>query len=379
MQAPKERFVHSSVTIMLLLALCSALCGTLIHWLEPHPQRLDLIIPPIMSAIFGGLLVALKWWPARIYGITQCTMLTSIAALVVPTWYDLWKVGMHPGLKFVAIFPPISSLLLVLMIIIMLMLPARRALGTALVGWCLIAIPILIYLFTHPAEMWSARGKDMLMSYGPALMVLLVVIPFKRGMNQKIEVLVSERAQMKTMADRDPLTHLLNRRPCEQILNDIFGQQGPAGVVLFDLDRFKTINDNHGHLVGDQILKTVAERCEGILRKGGYICRWGGEEFLIVLPNVDESSLRQVAERLRHVIAQSPIEPAGQVTASFGITLVQRNDDLSSLLGRADQALYQAKHQGRNCVVLFHQGLEGDPRTIQAASQDDSLEASGTV
>lgn len=375
MQHPNERFVRSSVMIMLLLGLFSSLCATLIHWLEPAPQPLDLIIPPTMSVIFTGLLITLQRRPEWLFGVTQAALLSSVSALIIPTWYYLWRVETVSGLTLVAIFPPISSLLLVLMVLTMLLLPARHALFVALFGWSLIAIPILIYLFTHPAEMWSPRGKDLMMTYGPGLMVLLVLIPFQRGLNRKIEELVSERAQMQNMADRDPLTRVYNRRPSERMLQDIFVGDKPAGVILFDLDRFKAVNDKHGHVVGDQVLQTVAERCCAVIRKGGHLFRWGGEEFLVVLPHVDEPGLQQVAERLRLAIAQSAIEPAGQVTASFGITPVQPGDNLASLLERVDQALYQAKHQGRNCVVLVRPGTEDEPATEQL-TPFDTLEQS---
>lgn len=125
----------------------------------------------------------------------------------------------------------------------------------------------------------------------------------------------------------------------------------PAGVIMFDMDRFKTINDTHGHPVGDRVLQQVAQCCQQLLRKNECLARWGGEEFLVAVPEVDASSLQALAERLRKSIAELAIEPVAQISASVGITLVQHGDSVANLLQRVDQALYRAKQLGGNLVA----------------------------
>jgi diguanylate cyclase (GGDEF)-like protein len=103
--------------------------------------------------------------------------------------------------------------------------------------------------------------------------------------------------------------------------------------------------------MGDKVLQAVADACQGLLRAGKTISRWGGEEFLVIVPNVDASGLQRVAERLRLAIADLSVAPVGQVTASLGATLLQSEDNQETVLQRADQALYRAKEQGGNRVV----------------------------
>ena len=127
---------------------------------------------------------------------------------------------------------------------------------------------------------------------------------------------------------------------------------------MFDLDRFKSINDTHGHPVGDRVLQAVADLCRRLVRDNGCVARWGGEEFLVVVPNVEAHSLQRVAERLRGAIADLSVAPARQVTASFGVTMLDDSDSLTTVLQRADRALYQAKWKGGNCVVIAQPGDE---------------------
>ncbi|MBJ7263476.1 MAG: GGDEF domain-containing protein, partial [Burkholderiaceae bacterium] len=163
--------------------------------------------------------------------------------------------------------------------------------------------------------------------------------------------LVSQQAQMEIMVNRDPLTRLYNRRFGEQVLRDMAAQRVSAGIIMFDLDRFKAINDTFGHPVGDVVLQQVAQRCQALVREDVCLARWGGEEFLAAVPDVDAVGLQNLAERLRAGVAELAIEQVPQVNASFGLALFAADDTLPSLLSRVDQALYRAKQQGGNLVV----------------------------
>jgi diguanylate cyclase (GGDEF)-like protein len=156
---------------------------------------------------------------------------------------------------------------------------------------------------------------------------------------------------MEVMLRRDPLTGVQSRLLGEQMLRQVLSERIPAGVIMLDLDKFKAINDTHGHPMGDKVLQAVADACQGLLRAGKTISRWGGEEFLVIVPNVDASGLQRVAERLRLAIADLSVAPVGQVTASLGATLLQSEDNQETVLQRADQALYRAKEQGGNRVA----------------------------
>jgi diguanylate cyclase (GGDEF)-like protein len=137
--------------------------------------------------------------------------------------------------------------------------------------------------------------------------------------------------------------------------------QSPVSLIMFDLDHFKEINDRYGHLCGDSVLATVGLRMNDVLRGSDVKCRYGGEEFLVLLPETSLHGARRVAETLRRELAERPIawvDEALTVTASFGLTQALPGEiDIQSVVGRADAALYRAKEDGRNCVRIASDSL----------------------
>ena len=167
--------------------------------------------------------------------------------------------------------------------------------------------------------------------------------------------------KLKEMSDTDQLTGLYNRRKLEQELERHFQtfkrHALPTSVLMFDLDNLKVINDSLGHLAGDELITTIAQVCKQDLRITDTPSRFGGDEFVVALPNLDRDEAVRLAERLHARFSQalSPFS-AGTVTASvsMGITAITPEDtSYLDTLNRADQALYQAKHNGKNrCAVL---------------------------
>lgn len=365
MRDPNERFVHHTIVVMLALGMVASACATAMHWLNPVRQPMDLIVPPTMCVVFSGLLATLLRRPRWVLAIGRVTLLVSGLALAAPAWLYTTQAFLVPGLRVVDTLPPISSLLLILVLMEMQFFRGRQAVAIALLTWAAVALPVMAYLFMHPSEMETPRGRDLLMGYGPAIILVAILIPMQRGLTGKIERLAMERARMEIIANHDPLTHIANRRPGEQVLQGILDSTATGGVVMFDMDRFKAINDTHGHAVGDHVLQVVAQRCEGLLRKDECVSRWGGEEFLVVVPNIDAAGLELLAERLRSTIAELAIEPVRQITASFGIATVESGDSVDSVVMRADQALYRAKRHGGNCVM----GLAA----VMVATETDSV------
>lgn len=359
-QDRNERYARRAIMTMLLLAALAAGVGTVIHWFRPIYQPAGLIVPPVLCASFLALAVALLLRPGWLVGIARTALLVAWLALVAASWgYTL--LALVTGSQLIRIFPPVSAVLLVVMVMIMLFFPGRRALHLAAGAWAVVALPVLVYLFFHPHQMLAPSGEDLLMAFGPLACMAVVLLPMQRGLRTKLNRLMTERGQMEEMANRDPLTDIYNRRLAVQVLSDIFSEQSPAGVIMFDMDQFKAINDTHGHPTGDRVLRMVAVRCKDFLRQYEIISRWGGEEFLVVVRNVDAAELRRVAERLRSAIAEIEVDPVGRVTASFGITLVQEDDDFASVLKRVDRALYLAKRRGGNRVVDSESTGAGSP------------------
>ncbi|MEW5785049.1 MAG: GGDEF domain-containing protein [Bacillota bacterium] len=122
-------------------------------------------------------------------------------------------------------------------------------------------------------------------------------------------------------------------------------------LVLFDIDDLKRINDEYGHLTGEQVLSTLAGIVKSVVRQSDIFARWGGDEFAILLPHTDEARAYELAKRIRAVIASHCFEGVGSISCSFGVAVYQKGDDGNSFLSRADQKLYQAKSTGKNLVM----------------------------
>jgi two-component system, cell cycle response regulator len=170
--------------------------------------------------------------------------------------------------------------------------------------------------------------------------------------------LVAARDQARAEATCDALTGLLNRgallKRLDATVAGAVEGQAPTSVVLIDIDHFKRINDSLGHDAGDLVLREVSQRLRGAVRPGDAVGRYGGEEFLIVLPGCDLASACRVADRLRVAIEEQPIvtpDPAElHVTASLGVAAHAGDMSTARLITNADQALYRAKGLGRNRV-----------------------------
>jgi len=159
---------------------------------------------------------------------------------------------------------------------------------------------------------------------------------------------------LRAFAETDFLTGIANRRVItnhlEREIKRSSREGTPITVLLFDLDRFKRINDAHGHAEGDRVLRRVSRAVEHARRDTDFFGRWGGEEFIVVAPGLDGGHGRAAAERLRAVIEGSGARGGTPVTASFGVSEYRFGDDVSSLVKRADEALMHAKECGRNRV-----------------------------
>ncbi len=163
----------------------------------------------------------------------------------------------------------------------------------------------------------------------------------------------------------DTLTQLPNRRYLESEIEAAFSRLRrnsiAFGVLFFDLDHFKTLNDTYGHTIGDQALKIVAQTLINAIRPQDTVGRWGGEEFLGVFPGVHEEKLKEIGERLRVLVEKSHISGDGkhagqsiELTVSAGGALAETTDTMVSIVEKADAMMYQCKNSGRNCVNIYN-------------------------
>lgn len=167
--------------------------------------------------------------------------------------------------------------------------------------------------------------------------------------------------KLEMMASTDKLTGAANRQVFEEYFRQALDKakltQSPISILLLDIDHFKKVNDSYGHGMGDLVLKTMANMLRGLLQPQDILCRWGGEEFLILLPEMDLSRAAEFAEQIRDLISLREIKVNGlhiSITASIGVAEHQAQEPAEDLIKRADLALYQAKAAGRNQVVLNH-------------------------
>ncbi len=180
------------------------------------------------------------------------------------------------------------------------------------------------------------------------------------AVERDVTAMVEKEMRLKEESTTDPLSGLLNRRAFEKIINLNFAKAVSQGssfcVLMIDLDHFKSINDRYGHEVGDRALQVTSAICRRVFREQDPVCRYGGEEFCVLLSELPMPVALQVAQRFIVELARTDIDTEQgvvQLTASVGVSEFNPGDGSAiDLLRRADKALYQAKHEGRNRVCL---------------------------
>ena len=166
----------------------------------------------------------------------------------------------------------------------------------------------------------------------------------------------TNEVRLETLSTTDRLTCIANRLHLETLLDQEFSrserQSFPFSIILLDIDNFKSVNDTHGHSVGDRVLLEVSKVLKGHVRAYDLVGRWGGEEFLVVCSATAAEAAAMVAENLRAALAAYPIAVTGPKTASFGVATYRTDDTVADMVRRADEALYRAKQAGRNRVEI---------------------------
>jgi diguanylate cyclase (GGDEF)-like protein len=186
-------------------------------------------------------------------------------------------------------------------------------------------------------------------------------------MKQNAEQLEQLNVQLTDMVNRDALTGLYNHRYFREFLTKEIArsEQHPRAfsLVFIDIDHFKNYNDTHGHLAGDELLKRLADILRGYSGASTVVVRYGGEEFVLLVPEADTKAARELAEKLRGLVEDHPFsgretQPCGKITLSLGVaTFPESGRDATTLIDHADKALYRSKHDGRNLVSVWDPAL----------------------
>lgn len=179
-------------------------------------------------------------------------------------------------------------------------------------------------------------------------------LAFLKLLQNELEV---KNKELEKISNTDKLTGLYNRHKIDETLEyellRFKRSHHTFGLIILDIDFFKDVNDKHGHNIGDDVLFTLGEILLSNIRKTDIIGRWGGEEFLIIVPEVDKDEVYFLAEKLRKEIEKAKFDFVGKITCSFGVTISDRIDSEKSIVNRADKALYKSKSAGRNRVEFL--------------------------
>jgi diguanylate cyclase (GGDEF)-like protein len=327
--------------------------------------RFDGIAVPVAGACYAGLWllamlrrISLRTLDLAVQGVTGLFFLLKASYLswfvVGVDWWEFFEFALYLPPYFALIFWANSRT------------RAWRASWAFLVAFLVAAMPHFLRLASSPGA--EERIVAYIHLHIPVVSALMILFLSAYGRKEHLHQL--SRVEAEVQAQIDPLTLVDNRRgtavrleACRRAF-DLHGQR--FSVILTDIDRFKLINDRHGHNVGDVVLREFARVLRDRVRGEDEVGRWGGEEFAIVLPRTRLREAAEVAEQLRERVSETTYAEGVRVTASFGVAESRAGDSSEDVVGRADAALYLAKRGGRNQVRI--DGVDADaPSARQGA------------
>ncbi len=352
-----SRYLSYAIYLAAFMAMNAAYTGHGYAWLWPESLAWQQWSNPFLMYLYGvsGLVFAIRFLDLRVYFprarkavIAFCAAFGGVLAAAF--LLDSQQYALLAAFSFVFLF---TGIMLVLGVISVRagQKPAKYFLIAALAAMVGALLTTLSTWGFIPHNSWTFRAVEIGMLLDATLLALALAYQFRVGQE--------ERLRAEQLAQLDPLTGLNNRRAFYDKTRALWSQAvrhaHPASVMLFDIDRFKQINDTHGHAHGDDVLKAVARMLRDSVREEDILARWGGEEFIVFLPETGRDEGMALAERLRAATADLRVAgEAGEtrITASIGIAQAESEHfTLDALIASADECLYQAKQQGRNRVA----------------------------
>ena len=254
--------------------------------------------------------------------------------------------------EFTAIyFAPVDALFEALDLIFlcygMFLMPNRW-----IVNICTISLMTVVFFVLAPITIptMGAGTKITLIIYLVSQITMMGLMFYRHNTQKRLNYL--QQLQLEKLANTDILTQVFNRTACDISLKHMCENHRNFSLIMIDIDNFKQINDICGHLEGDRVIVEAAEIMKSAVRRDDMVARWGGEEFIIILPYASLDQAAETAARVKkHLSNIEYCNAVGKVTASFGVTAFVESDNMHSILDRADQLLYQAKRQGKNQVI----------------------------
>ena len=343
-----NRFKH----LMLVISIALSLLGTVGGWLV---KNLHGALTPATNAVLLGttgvltallLAAATDRVPPRVIELACLAYAVLIGAvcMALPMYWPQYAAGLA--------LPPMFLWMPVIYVLTFTLADYRTALALSL------SILVLFIVLTAP---YVARGAaapygDLTVQLHFVSAVMIAALYYFSSYQHRLGAAQRTVEQLAQLSNTDDLTGLSNRRHMAvQLSADLARNPGQAprfAVVLFDIDHFKAINDQLGHLAGDHALVALAARARKVFRDGDGLGRWGGDEFVAVLRNVDADNAGRKAAALCRAVAATQLLAEVDVTISCGVAMARAGDDLDRLLQRADTALYAAKRGGRNQAAV---------------------------
>lgn len=352
--------MYSHIAYFVVLPV--AVCAVLLSWFASDTF---ILFPAIVVLMAVSLLTVRSDVDARVLQLVEFVTYASVAVIVFARFYEVFYVKYE---RTSIAEDVLASSAWVLVVCIFALFVARTQYGNLwAAGYYLIFIGFGLSRIIPDAGagLSEATYQSLLHHYLAMGALILLFFIFARLKHTYMQNSL-ETEQLRQRANTDYLTGLPNRRKMTNLIEEALERaqrySQPFSILLFDIDHFKDINDSHGHDVGDDVLRRIAAIVAENVRKVDRVSRWGGEEFLILAPEADLAHATQFARRLKRVIAEHTHNPAGSVTASFGVASYCTGDTLHDVLKRADRALYRAKELGRNRVIAteVRQAAKGD-------------------
>ncbi|MFC5848944.1 GGDEF domain-containing protein [Deinococcus petrolearius] len=314
--------------------------ATALWWQQPSPDPLDRVALPLLALLWVVLWTALR---QRALRLAQAQVAVFVGhglylLLALDHQFRVFAPQVHMLSESTYWFAPLYAAAF------LFFLP-RQALRLGLPVF-LSSVGIVAGHFASTPAL--REDTSLVASTAQFLLVGATMMLLQAVMSQRHAAMLAAQVA----ATQDALTGLANRRAAEEHLLALQASGRAYALVLFDLDHFKRINDEHGHAVGDQVLRACAAHALRTLPTGALAARWGGEEFLLVLPEPLLGDCPRLIETLRASLTAQPVGPVGPVTASFGVAHGRPGESSTALLDRADAALYRAKAAGRDTVCF---------------------------
>lgn len=334
------------------LVLFALLVGT--NWLVREPG--DVVVTFVYPVVALGMLTAVPLLTSRRVPLFrgELTVFVLASLLVFLRIVDLlFRPELGPQVKLLTGAQLWSLALLLVAAFIMFEHRLAVRIGGGLLGFSL-ALTVAALALEASRGQLAGDTTLYLLRVHLLLGLLLILVSVGTSLREQYHRAIERSALLEEQALTDPLTGVANRHAGQERLEaevaDSHRRGRPLSAVMVDLDQFKAINDTYGHAIGDAVLVAVAQTIVAALRSRDFLVRWGGEEFLLVLPETDADDAIAVAERCRRTVAG--LNPEGlRVTATFGVAEVTKDETAASLLRRADLGLYQGKNDGRDRTV----------------------------